>query len=130
VAELVRRTVRPGLAVVALVSLVGTACLGGSLVASSRGTTRVESVPSGAEVFVMGERLGTTPLEVEDRLIFPVSYPSTKAELYGRVVLQREGCEAVARLVDLRAANEGLVVELVCGKEVSSPESPPEPEAP
>lgn len=103
---------------------LATACLGGSLLASSRDTTRVESNPPGAEVYVMGERLGTTPLEVEDRLVYPVHYPREKAELYGRIELRKDGCETTVRALDLRASNEGLVVELRCA------ETPPTPLAP
>lgn len=93
---------------------LATACLGGSLLASSGSTTRVESVPPGAEVFVMGESLGVTPLEVDDRLVFPVDYPRDRADLYGKIVLRKEGCETVVRSLDLRAANEGIVEELHC----------------
>jgi hypothetical protein len=62
----------------------------------------------------MGVLVGKTPLEVEDRLVFPVAYPRDKADLYGKIVLRHEGCETVVRSLDLRASNEGLVVELDC----------------
>ncbi|MEZ4332131.1 MAG: PEGA domain-containing protein [Myxococcota bacterium] len=91
--------------------------------ASSRGTTHVDSRPSGADVFVMGQRVGRTPVDVEDRLVFPVHYPSSLAALYGRIVLERPGCDRIVRTVGLSAANEGLVVDLDCGPR-------PGPEAP
>lgn len=76
-------------------------------------------------MFVMGEHVGTTPLEIEDRLIFPVQYPSSKAALYGRIVLERTGCERAVRRVDLAAANEGMmVIELECADSMP-PEAPP-----
>jgi hypothetical protein len=82
---------------------------------SSRGTTRVDSIPSGAEVFVMGNRVGTTPLEVEDARVYPVQYPSELAPLYGKLVLRHPGCEELVQNLDLRAANEGVVAHLGCG---------------
>ncbi len=95
-------------------ALLAGACLGGRLVASSSGSTRVESVPAGAEVFAMGERLGTTPLDVEDARVFPVHYPRELAPVYGKIVLRHPGCEDLVRDLDLRAANEGIVAQLAC----------------
>jgi hypothetical protein len=90
-------------------------CLGGSPLVSGGGSTRVESVPSGAEVFVMGERLGITPLAVADARIFPIQYPRELSALYGKVLLRHPGCEDLVRAIDLRATNEGLNGILACG---------------
>lgn len=99
---------------VVVAALVHAGCIGGRLLAPSSGVTRVDSIPQGAEVFVMGESVGVTPLEIEDRLIYPVSYPAARAALYGRVVLEHAGCERTSRPIDLAAANDGVVVELRC----------------
>lgn len=114
------------IAALAGTALLGGACLAGSLVTSSRGTTHVDSRPSGADVFVMGEHVGRTPLDVEDRSIFPVHYPPSLAALYGRIVLERPGCDRVVRTVDLRAANEGIVVDLHCVPTPTHETPPPE----
>jgi hypothetical protein len=108
-----RRVLRRAAAAAAAFSAGG--CLGGSLFVSGSGSTRVESVPTGAEVYVMGERLGTTPLDVADARLFPVHYPRELSDLYGKVVLRHPGCEELVRAVDLQAANEGISASLVCG---------------
>jgi hypothetical protein len=88
--------------------------MGGSPVVSSSGSTHVDSIPSGAEVFVLGERLGTTPLDVPDARIFPIHYPRELSGLYGKVVLRHPGCEELVRAVDLRATNQGISAQLAC----------------
>lgn len=110
---------------IALAVVVQAGCLGGSIVASSRGVTRVDSIPQGAQVFVMGERVGVTPVEIEDRLIFPVTYPAERAALYGRVVLEHEGCEPTSRAIDLTATNEGTTIELSCDASAATSSDPP-----
>jgi hypothetical protein len=111
---MVRRGHAGPAALLALAASFTTGCLGGTLLPSSRGTTRVDSIPSGATVIVMGQVVGTTPVEVPDRLIFPTDFLSSQAELYGRIVLERTGCERAVRSIDLEAANAGIDVELVC----------------
>jgi len=92
---------------------------------SSSSTTRVESIPSGAEVFAMGSRVGTTPLEVEDTRVYPVQYSSELAPLYGKLVLRHPGCDELVQNLDLRAANEGVVAHLVCGGADRHADAPP-----
>jgi hypothetical protein len=109
-------------AVVFASALTLSGCLGGSLLPSSRSTTHVDSVPSGAEVLAMGERLGITPLEVDDASVYPVSYPREKASLYGKLVLRHPGCEDFEQALTLEAANRGVVAKLVCPGQTSDGE--------
>jgi len=114
-----------------VVALLLGGCLGGRLLASSSGSTHVESVPPGAEVFAMGEKLGTTPLDVENARVFPVDYPRELAASYGKIVLRFPGCEDLVRNLDLRSANEGITAKLTCtGASGESPADRAGPMAP
>jgi hypothetical protein len=74
----------------------------------------VSSVPAGAEVFVMGEKAGVTPLAVELSAVFPVAYPPTKQVLYGVVELRKPGCRNVSGMVTAQAIAKGMNVTLEC----------------
>ena len=52
------------------------------------GTLRIESTPTAAEVELIGGRAGVTPLTVDERDIYPNSYPDARADWYGTVVLR------------------------------------------
>lgn len=76
---------------------------------------KVDSVPSGAEVYVMGEKLGVTPLQINRKDVFPNIYPREKESMYGRIVLKKEGCSDITRTVSAEISNAGLHAKLVCG---------------
>ena len=82
---------------------------------------QVESVPSGAEVYVMGKKIGVTPLEVSRRDVFPNTYPRDKESVYGRIVLKKEGCSDYTRTVSAEISNTGLHAQLDCGNLASAP---------
>ena len=94
---------------------------------------RVDSVPGGAEVFVIGELIGTTPLTLSERDIYPNWYPDEQAHLYGMVVLRKAGCAEHARRIGLDDIEAGIEVRLDCGRhavaEVQPPVSEPAPAA-
>lgn len=75
---------------------------------------KVKSKPVGAEVYVMGELLGLTPLELSVSKVFPVVYPPEKQKLYGHVVLMREGCETKRVSLSTQRLARGIHVQLVC----------------
>lgn len=75
---------------------------------------RVDSEPQGAEIFVMGERVGTTPAEVSRRAIFPNVYPKEKEQLYGLVVLRKAGCQEFQTAVSAEKLKRGIDVKLKC----------------
>lgn len=113
---------RPGAAI--LISVLVSGCAG--LLPSYVPHVEVTSEPSGAEVFVMGERMGTTPLRLESSTLFPHTYPPEKQPLYGRIRLTHPGCEAMERSVDTRTLENGLQARLKCA---AAPSAPPPPAA-
>ncbi len=75
---------------------------------------KIESEPSGAEVFVMGEKLGVTPLKISHQDVFPNIYPREKLPLYGRVTLKKAGCADFTRTISTEISNAGLRAQLDC----------------
>ena len=75
---------------------------------------QVQSDPPGAHVYVMGEKVGVTPLSVPQELIFPNTYPPDKQELYGTVTLRKLGCADSVRRVSTGAVSRGIDVKLEC----------------
>lgn len=76
---------------------------------------QVQSDPPGADVYVMGEKVGVTPLSVPQDLIFPVTYPAAKQDLYGTLTLRKTGCVDSVRRVSTGAVSRGVHVKLECG---------------
>jgi hypothetical protein len=75
---------------------------------------KIESDPSGAEVYVMGEKVGVTPLKISHQDVFPNLYPKEKLSLYGRVTLKKVGCSDFTRTVSAEISNAGLRAQLDC----------------
>jgi len=82
---------------------------------------KIESVPPGAEVFAMGEKIGLTPLAISPKEVFPTTYPKDKEPLYGKVTLRKSGCSDLTRTVSTKVMNVGLRVQLECGSPNSAP---------
>lgn len=78
------------------------------------GTLRIESTPSAAEVELIGGKAGVTPLTVNERDIYPNSYPDARAALYGTVTLRHAGCEPVRHRVTLDDLKQDLHLRLEC----------------
>jgi hypothetical protein len=75
---------------------------------------QVESDPPGAEVYVMGEKVGVTPISVPQELIFPVTYLAAQQDLYGTVTLRKAGCADSVRRVSTGAMSRGIHAKLEC----------------
>lgn len=88
----------------------------------------VGSDPAGADVYVMGSKVGETPLTLDQDAIFPLTYPGEKQALYGVVELRKAGCLPVSQRVSTRAVSRGLHVKLDCG-EAARAETPASPQA-
>jgi hypothetical protein len=88
-------------------------------------TLRIDSVPAGAEVELVGGRAGVTPLTVGERDVYPNDYPDARTDMYGMVVLRRAGCESVRHRVTLTDFQQGLRVDLDCGATAAGLEAPP-----
>ena len=82
--------------------------------AAGNNPINIESDPSGAEVYVMGEKLGMTPLKISHQDVFPNIYPKEKLSLYGRVTLKKLGCSDFTRTVSSEISNAGLRAHLDC----------------
>lgn len=80
----------------------------------------IESVPSGAAIYLMGRKTGTTPMEIRERDIYPVSYSHDVEQYYGKVVLRRDGCAVYTRRLSRADVNRGLVASLDCGDTVTT----------
>ncbi len=84
----------------------------------------IASIPSGADVYVMGKKVGMTPLKITDRDIYPVSYSNDVEQYYGKVILRKEGCGTQRRRLTRSEVRGGLTARLEC-KNNSPSISPP-----
>lgn len=82
---------------------------------SSPDMISVESDPSGAEVYIMGKKAGTTPIEVRQIDVFPLTYSPDQQDLYGKIVLKKEGCKEHRQPVSTRVYAKGAKTKLDCG---------------
>mgnify|MGYP005848815013 CR=1 FL=1 len=78
------------------------------------GQVQVQSDPPGADVYVMGEKVGVTPISVPQEVIVPVTYPAAKQDLYGTVTLRKAGCADSVRRVSTGAVSRGIHAKLEC----------------
>ncbi|MGA7749127.1 MAG: PEGA domain-containing protein [Gallionella sp.] len=76
---------------------------------------KIESDPSGAAVYVMGEKIGMTPLNISRKDVFPNTYPKEKESLFGTVTLKKAGCSDFTRTVSPKLIDDGLRAQLDCG---------------
>jgi hypothetical protein len=103
--------------------LAGFIC-GCAPLGSQPGYVQITSDPSGAEVYVMGEKTGVTPLRVEQAAVFPPAYSEDKKHLYGTVELRRTGCSNSLQRVSSTAIARGVHVKLDCGAAAGKERSP------
>jgi hypothetical protein len=76
---------------------------------------KIESIPPGADVYVMGENIGVTPMMLKRDRVFPNLYPKEKESLYGKVTLRKAGCLDFTRTISTAIGNYGLHAQLDCG---------------
>ena len=76
----------------------------------------IASEPSGANVFAMGERVGITPLVIRQEVVFPLTYKSEKADLYGTIILRKAGCKDFQQRVSSADYRYGIIAKLDCGQ--------------
>jgi hypothetical protein len=106
------------LALFNLLLIAGCSSMGGAgnlFPAAGNNPIKIESLPSGAEVYVMGEKVGVTPLQISHKDVFPNTYPRDKESVYGRIILKKEGCSDFTRTVSAEISNAGLHAQLDCG---------------
>ncbi len=106
------------LALFNLLLVTGCSSMGGAsnlFPSAGDNAIKIESDPSGAEVYVMGEKIGVTPLEISHKDVFPNLYPREKESVYGRVTLKKAGCSDFTRTVSTEISSVGLRAQLDCG---------------
>lgn len=84
---------------------------------------KVASEPEGADVYVITGKVGTTPLFVSERDIYPNRYPKEKQDLYGRVVIRKAGCAEFSKRVTRDDIRHGLTAHLQCKTEPTRAEA-------
>jgi hypothetical protein len=82
---------------------------------------KIESDPPGAEVYVMGEKVGVTPLQITRDQVFPNIYPKDKVALYGKVMIRKAGCADYTGTVSTQVSSYGLHAKLDCGGNKPAP---------
>jgi hypothetical protein len=87
---------------------------GGLFPAAGDKPIKIESDPTGAEVHVMGEKIGVTPLQISYADVFPNIYPKEKESLYGRVTLKKASCADLTRTISTEIISTGLRAQLDC----------------
>jgi hypothetical protein len=100
---------------------------GGDRMSPSAGIApfKVESVPAGASVYVMGKNMGVTPMQLSRTDVFPSIYPREKESLYGKVTLRKDGCKDYTRAVSGDITGFGLHAKLDCGSPAPMAAQPP-----
>ena len=88
-------------------------CSGTTLFTSSK-YVHVTSEPPGATVYVMGDLVGETPLEIDQRDLFPTVYDQSKQDVYGTILFKKRGCEDSNQPVGMNAGATGIKAKLVC----------------
>lgn len=74
----------------------------------------IHSQPPGAEVYLMGEKVGQTPMQLNPQAIFPHTYESKLEALYGQVELRKAGCTPLRLAVSNRHIEQGIEATLTC----------------
>ena len=115
------------LALFSLLLAAGCSSAGGAgnlFAAAGDKPIKLESIPPGAEVYVMGEKVGVTPLNISRDKVFPNLYPREKESLYGRVTLRKAGCLDFTRTISTEIGNNGLHAQMDCGDASPASTSP------
>ena len=106
------------LALFSLLFAAGCSSAGGTgnyFAAAGDKPIKIESIPPGADVYVMGEKVGVTPLNFSRDKVFPNLYPREKESLYGKVTLRKAGCLDFTRTISTEIGNNGLHAQMDCG---------------
>jgi hypothetical protein len=77
-------------------------------------TFTVSSEPSGARVWSITGELGTTPLGIGERSIYPNRFPEERIDDYGKLFVSHPGCTTLTHAVTLDDVAEGMALTLDC----------------
>lgn len=115
---------RSGIAIALLPILLAAGCssvdkmgsdIGHMFHSDANAAIKIDSEPSGADVYVMGEKVGVTPLKIEQSAVFPTTYPKDKESLYGKVAIKKAGCSDFSQEVSAKSLAVGIKARLDCG---------------
>lgn len=102
-----------------------SACSQTPLLSGGDNQITVDSEPSGAAIYVMGESVATTPAVIDLSTVYPVTYAPESQDDYGRITLKRAGCDDRVITVSPRMISSGLKTKLDCVAAEASPVTTP-----
>jgi len=76
----------------------------------------VASEPAGATVYASGKRVGVTPLAVSQQDVFPLVYAPERQDVYGTLLLTKDGCKDHSVRVTNAMIRKGVDAKLDCGQ--------------
>jgi len=91
-----------------------SACNGNGLMLKNNSEIPVTSEPSAALVYVMGKLIGTTPMVVSTKSIYPVTYAQENTKNYGRITLRHKSCADQVLTVSAQMISDGVKAKLDC----------------
>lgn len=112
-----------------LLLLAGCSSGGSAFPPAGNAPFKVESDPAGAAVYVMGENIGVTPVQISHTDVFPNIYPREKESLYGKIILRKAGCKDYTRTVSGDITSFGLHAKLDCAASAPSATAQAAPQA-
>lgn len=119
-----RKSVRP-LAILGLALATGCSSSGSLFPPAGNNPIKIESVPPGADVYVMGDKVGVTPTEISRDKVFPNIYPNEKLSSYGKVTLRKSGCADYTSTISGEISSLGLHAKLDCAEKNPAPAAAP-----
>lgn len=108
-------------AISSLLLVAGCSAVGSMFPPSGDAPFKIESDPSGAAVYVMGENVGVTPLKISQKDVFPTIYPGKKVSFYGKVTIKKAGCADFTKTINGHIIVNGLRAKLDCGNNNPAP---------
>lgn len=91
-----------------------SACNGNGLMLKNNSEIPVTSEPSAALVYVMGKLIGTTPMVVSTKSVYPVTYAQENTKNYGRITLRHKSCADQVLTVSAQMISDGVKAKLDC----------------
>lgn len=76
----------------------------------------IETIPSGATVYIMEKAIGETPIDITQSQLYPPAYESSKRDLYGKINIRKRECDDYTQRVKYQDFTKGLKIQLVCGE--------------
>lgn len=94
------------------------ACASNSWLTEASSTIKVESEPSNANIYVMGQNIGKTPLDISLNKVYPVTYSQDQLSQYGMIEIKKSRCESYSKKINSNDITKGINVNLNCHNEL------------